>query len=418
MAALPAPCSPARSCETARACAWCRAPSGRPASAASTSSWARRPTASTAAEPAGQCRATARRSCENAESGWRRSAGGGRVRAPSKACSYAETRVDREARTGGDTGIAVLQARDGRASCRRGIHRETVRGVKAARSWHGCIDYKWIFVADFAQSSTCCIVWSRKLRHPSQRGWVIVGQNLHMIPAAESDAVNSLAPREARALHRIGAVSRLAAVPVTTLRVWETRYAAFAPAKTAGSHRLYDEADVARARVLRQLTERGHSIGGIARLPLDDLQRLLERTREAEARTAPVAPDRQVTAVVVGAALAARLDAPGVQDSVAAQLRVVQVYADLDEADADETPAAGAGGKVVLLARMNIVHDSHHAQLLRLIDRSGATGAVVLYNYGAPPALEALRAAGLVVRREPVPAPDFAQLIRSMLYVG
>ena len=46
--------------------------------------------------------------------------------------------------------------------------------------------------------------------------------------------------------HRIGAVSALSGVPVPTLRVWESRYGAFTPAKTGGRHRLYTEADVLR----------------------------------------------------------------------------------------------------------------------------------------------------------------------------
>src|SRR5690242_16636329 len=115
-------------------------------------------------------------------------------------------------------------------------------------------------------------------------------------------SVESVTPNDAVVLHRIGAVSRLANVPVATLRVWESRYAAFSPAKTAGSHRLYAEADVVRARVLRQLTECGHSIGGIARLPIDDLQRLLLRAREAAPVAPTSAPARQVTVLAIGSA--------------------------------------------------------------------------------------------------------------------
>ena len=56
-------------------------------------------------------------------------------------------------------------------------------------------------------------------------------------------------------LHRIGSVAALSGVPVPTLRVWEARYAAFKPQKSAGRHRLYTDADVLRASLLRQLTE-------------------------------------------------------------------------------------------------------------------------------------------------------------------
>jgi hypothetical protein len=235
-----------------------------------------------------------------------------------------------------------------------------------------------------------------------------------------ASSVESVTPGDAGLLHRIGAVSRLANVPVATLRVWESRYAAFAPSKTAGSHRLYAETDVVRARVLRQLTESGHSIGGIARLPVDDLQRLLLRTREASAPPPAPGPMRQVTVLAIGSVLAARLDAPGLQQDLGARLRVGRVFASLDEAEAHSASSAPAddADTVVVVVRLNTVHDGNHLQLLRVLAQVGARGAIVLYGYGAPPVLDTMRAAGMVVRREPVAAPDFAQLIRSMLYLG
>jgi DNA-binding transcriptional MerR regulator len=255
----------------------------------------------------------------------------------------------------------------------------------------------------------------KPIHEPIDTGFA--AHNLHTEPHVPLSPVDSVTPDAG--LHRIGTVSRLAGVPVTTLRVWEARHAAFAPSKTAGSHRLYADADVVRARVLRQLTEAGHSIGGIARLPVGELQRLLEQSRDAMA-PAPVVAARQVTVIAIGSSLASRLDAPGLQQELGARLRVGHVFTSLDEAEAHaaSTPAADEGDTVVVVARLNTVHDGNHAQLLRVLEQAGARGAVVLYNYGAPPALDAMRAAGLVVRREPVAAPDFAQLIRSMVYLG
>src|SRR3954469_9120474 len=81
----------------------------------------------------------------------------------------------------------------------------------------------------------------------------------------------------AAGLYRIGTVSRLAGIPVSTLRVWEQRYGAFAPGKSQGSHRLYEEGDLVRARLLRRLTESGHGISTIATLPADRLQAMLSQ---------------------------------------------------------------------------------------------------------------------------------------------
>jgi hypothetical protein len=96
------------------------------------------------------------------------------------------------------------------------------------------------------------------------------------------------------------------------------------------------------------------------------------------------------------------------------------VFASLDEAEAHAASSAPAddGDTVVVVVRLNTVHDGNHLQLLRVLAQVGARGAIVLYGYGAPPALDTMRAAGMVVRREPVAAPDFAQLIRSMVYLG
>ena len=72
-----------------------------------------------------------------------------------------------------------------------------------------------------------------------------------------------------QAVHRIGTVAKLAGVPVPTLRVWESRYQAFSPQKTGGQQRLYNEEDLLRATLLKQLTDEGHAISMIANLDAD-----------------------------------------------------------------------------------------------------------------------------------------------------
>jgi DNA-binding transcriptional MerR regulator len=109
--------------------------------------------------------------------------------------------------------------------------------------------------------------------------------------------------------HRIGAVSALSGVPVSTLRVWETRHGAFAPQKSKGRHRLYSDEDVLRASLIKQLTAAGHSISTIAALQANQLNALLQQQRTAlrQNQTVPVhaAP---VTMAVVGVGMAARME--------------------------------------------------------------------------------------------------------------
>jgi DNA-binding transcriptional MerR regulator len=61
---------------------------------------------------------------------------------------------------------------------------------------------------------------------------------------------------------------------VTTLRIWETRYGAFSPVKTEGKQRLFEELDVSKALLLKQLTNEGHAISAIANLALEQLRHM------------------------------------------------------------------------------------------------------------------------------------------------
>lgn len=74
--------------------------------------------------------------------------------------------------------------------------------------------------------------------------------------------------------YRVGMVSKMTGLSTHTLRMWEKRYAAVVPQRTAAGGRLYSDADVERLRLLHTLVESGNSIGGIARLPDEDLRHM------------------------------------------------------------------------------------------------------------------------------------------------
>lgn len=72
--------------------------------------------------------------------------------------------------------------------------------------------------------------------------------------------------------YKIGTIARLTGVSIHALRVWERRYQVIEPARTPGGDRLYGDEDLLRIRLLKQLTDQGHSIGQIARLPTTELK--------------------------------------------------------------------------------------------------------------------------------------------------
>jgi MerR family transcriptional regulator, light-induced transcriptional regulator len=89
------------------------------------------------------------------------------------------------------------------------------------------------------------------------------------------------------ALHPIGVVARRTGLSLHVLRAWERRYGVVDPVRTAGGQRLYSDADIARLRLLRAVTDAGRNISQVALLPLDELERLATQdTRQGEARPA------------------------------------------------------------------------------------------------------------------------------------
>ena len=73
------------------------------------------------------------------------------------------------------------------------------------------------------------------------------------------------------------------------LRVWERRYQAVVPSRTATNRRLYTEADIEQLQLLHRATRGGHSIGQIAQLSTAELEALV-RADEAAVQFRPSSP--------------------------------------------------------------------------------------------------------------------------------
>ncbi len=86
--------------------------------------------------------------------------------------------------------------------------------------------------------------------------------------------------------HYIKVVVRRTGLSAHVIRVWEKRYQAVVPARTATNRRLYSDEDIARLQWLQQAVQAGQSIGRIARLPTPELVKLVR----AEQAAAPLPP--------------------------------------------------------------------------------------------------------------------------------
>lgn len=216
--------------------------------------------------------------------------------------------------------------------------------------------------------------------------------------------------------HRIGAVSALSGVPVPTLRVWQVRYATFSPRLSSGGQRLYGDDDVLRATLLKRLTELGHAISSIASQDATQLNALLQQQNVSQGERVAHGM-RQLPTVrvaVVGLGLAARLSADKFKKAFTpTALEVTDIYSDLQTAlnrPPTQTPQ-------FLLVHVNSLHALVHLELRQLVEQSQAAQVIVLYRFGQEPVVEAMKRAGMVVRREPVSDYELADLFRSSLLV-
>jgi DNA-binding transcriptional MerR regulator len=212
--------------------------------------------------------------------------------------------------------------------------------------------------------------------------------------------------------YRIGAIALASGIPVSTLRIWETRHAAFHPLKTGGGHRLYAEEDVQRARLFKQLGEQGHSISALARHGIPALQALLQASGNSARTADPTLPSGSVPLVVVGRALAARVASTkfGLEWLVQ-PVQVTDVFNDLHAWQS----AAPQPTAPLVLVQASALHDGVAAQIQSLLKQHQVRQAIVLYSYAPDRLLENLRATGMVLRREPVSDYELAGLIASLL---
>ena len=219
----------------------------------------------------------------------------------------------------------------------------------------------------------------------------------------------------AAARHRSGAVARMLRMPVATLRVWERRYGVTQPLLSASGQRLYSDDDVRRLALLKQLTDLGHAIGRLAGLDMAQLQQVA--STHASVLAARAGEDRPPVraqpwrVAVIGAALAARLQRPGLRRHLARPVQVLGPFADTAAA------AAALQGAAVdaLLVHSPRLHDGWLASLQAAAPALAPLPKAVLYRYAAETTCAALAADGTALLREPQSDTVIGQWLQGVL---
>lgn len=100
----------------------------------------------------------------------------------------------------------------------------------------------------------------------------------------------------AEAHQGIKVVAQRTGLSAHLIRIWEKRYGAVEPERTETNRRLYSDEQIERLSLLRDITQNGHSIGHVAKLPTEKLRELSKDSHATNGRApraltaAPAAP--------------------------------------------------------------------------------------------------------------------------------
>lgn len=198
----------------------------------------------------------------------------------------------------------------------------------------------------------------------------------------------------------IGAVSHITGIPVGTLRIWERRYGGALPHRGENNRRQYTQAEVTRLTLIRQLVEKGHAVGSVARLTAVELQqRLAFHAQESSVQPASATLPR---VMVFGETLVFAL---GSETMDWGDVQLYAVFAEFEK-------AAMTGSPEVLVAEWMSVTVDNLRDLNALMKRSAARRGLVVYTYASREVLAQAARWGMVALQAPLAPGGLAAACR------
>jgi hypothetical protein len=172
---------------------------------------------------------------------------------------------------------------------------------------------------------------------------------------------------------------------------------------------------VLKATLLKRLTEQGHAISNIAKLSSHALNSLLQQQQTSnQTKSRLITPNQTVSLAVVGLTLAGRIESKKFTLSFNNNaIRVTDIFNDLSDA----LGAQFQQKPEILMVKVNSLHAGVQVEIHKLAQNCQALQVMVLYNFGQEKIIESLKLSGVLVRREPIPDSELADLINSVLLV-
>lgn len=201
----------------------------------------------------------------------------------------------------------------------------------------------------------------------------------------------------------IGVVARRTHMHPETLRVWERRYELIVPGRTETGRRLYSEVDILKVSLVKQLTERGHPVSSVAKLPIDRLKELLNVSGTAVVeQQAPPRFRRRL--MFLDESLRLRLG------------RDLLRYEDIEIVERDVKPASASDQKQADVVVFDIVtiNEKTLDQVRRSLLETGGINALVVYKFATRASVEQLERAGIICIKGLVTASEVYRACRAL----
>ena len=199
--------------------------------------------------------------------------------------------------------------------------------------------------------------------------------------------------------YNIGAVARLTQIHPETIRVWERRYELVVPKRSDSGRRIYSDDDIERLLLVKQLTELGNAVSGVAKLSNQELRGRLTATesRELKHQARPGSPCR---VLFMDEPLKIRLG------------RDLSRYTDIEVLDT--LPKDNKSMPDALIIGVATLNKKTQATLQAEAQKAGCKAVIAVYSFGQPSVVKELDKAGIICLKNPIGAADIREICKLL----
>ncbi len=203
--------------------------------------------------------------------------------------------------------------------------------------------------------------------------------------------------------YNIGVVVRRTNIHPETLRVWERRYELIVPDRSDTGRGLYSEGDIRKLQLVKQPTELGHGVSSLAKLSSDEL---LERL---------TASHHQGTQRETRSGLKCRVAFVG--DTLRVRYgRHLLYYKDIDIVGSMIPGSSTSHAQAdVVIIDLSTINEESQALIEQYCTDSGASAAIVVFNFATRKAISELESAGIVCLKGALSAAEIYRACMSLM---